>query len=92
MLARLWMFIKAPSDAVAPDPPRDAGPGLYLDGLGEDFRTLKSDPDGWRDELEERSLWECTLGDGLRESGGCAREVRTSTVLPDCQELSDDEP
>ena len=37
----------------------------FLEGLNADFAALKSRPDDWADELEERKLWEQTYGDGL---------------------------
>jgi hypothetical protein len=39
---------------------------VFLDGLAEDFATLRAtDPTAWADELEERDAWSTTLGDGL---------------------------
>ena len=37
---------------------------LFLEGLNEDFKTLREDPQAWREELEERALWDNTLLDG----------------------------
>jgi hypothetical protein len=39
----------------------------FLDGLASDFRALRDDPEAWREELEERRLWETTLLDGLQK-------------------------
>ncbi len=36
----------------------------FLDGLSQDFKTLKEDSQAWQEELEERSLWDKTLLDG----------------------------
>jgi hypothetical protein len=32
------------------------------------YRRLRSDPDGWAVELNDRSAWESTLGDGLGDA------------------------
>ena len=37
----------------------------FLEGLNQDFKTLKEDPQTWQEELEERSLWDKTLLDGV---------------------------
>ena len=37
----------------------------FFDGLNDDFKALQADEDAWREELEERKLWENTLLDGL---------------------------
>ena len=29
---------------------------LFLEGLNEDFQTLREDPQAWQEELEERAL------------------------------------
>lgn len=31
----------------------------------EAYRRLREDPEAWKEELEERRLWESTLADGL---------------------------
>lgn len=36
----------------------------FLEEANLAFAGLKSDPRAWRDELEERSLWDSTLRDG----------------------------
>ena len=37
----------------------------FLEGLSQDFKTLKEDPPAWQEELEERLLWDKTLLDGV---------------------------
>lgn len=37
-----------------------------LEAANVGYATMKSDPAVWRQELEERSLWESTLSDGLK--------------------------
>jgi predicted transcriptional regulator len=36
----------------------------FLERLNEDFARLRSDPEEWEKEQEERREWEATLGDG----------------------------
>ena len=36
----------------------------FLEGLNQDFKTLKEDAQAWQEELAERSLWDNTLLDG----------------------------
>lgn len=36
----------------------------FLEGLDQDFKNLKQDQQAWKEELEERSLWDKTLLDG----------------------------
>ncbi len=36
----------------------------FFDETNAAYASLKSDPAAWREELEERTLWEQTLGDG----------------------------
>ncbi len=31
------------------------------------YETLQKDPVGWREELEERAIWDATVGDGLED-------------------------
>ena len=37
----------------------------FLEGLNQDFKTLKEDAQAWQEELAERSLWDNTLLDGV---------------------------
>ena len=37
----------------------------FLEGLSQDFKTLKEDTQSWQEELEERQLWDKTLLDGV---------------------------
>lgn len=37
----------------------------FLEGLNQDFKTLKEDSQAWQEELEERALWDKTLLDGV---------------------------
>lgn len=45
---------------------------LYRKRFFEDcdraYARLKSDPKAWKEELEERAAWDCTLGDGLEDA------------------------
>ena len=38
---------------------------LFLEETSRSFQTLKEDPDAWREEAEERALWEDSLSDGV---------------------------
>jgi len=38
-----------------------------LEATNEAFSALKADKDSWREELEERELWENTLADGVED-------------------------
>ena len=40
---------------------------IYFERLNADFAALRADPVAWKEELEERKLWEATLADGLEE-------------------------
>jgi hypothetical protein len=37
----------------------------FLRAANGDFQALKSDPRAWKQEVQERQLWEQTLADGL---------------------------
>jgi hypothetical protein len=37
----------------------------FLRAANSDFQTLKGDPRAWKQEVEERQLWEQALADGL---------------------------
>lgn len=39
----------------------------FLEGVREDYARLRADPEAWREELEERALWDVTLMDGLED-------------------------
>ena len=39
---------------------------IMLRQLNEDYAALKKDNKAWKEELKERSLWESTLSDGLK--------------------------
>ena len=39
----------------------------FLEQANEDFQALKNNPDEWKEELEERELWDNTLSDGVEE-------------------------
>jgi predicted transcriptional regulator len=36
----------------------------FLEGLSADFSKLREDNESWQDELQERQLWDATIGDG----------------------------
>lgn len=43
----------------------------FLEGLARDFADLRADPEAWREEQEERRVWDSTLADALeRETNG----------------------
>jgi hypothetical protein len=37
----------------------------FFERTNEAFAALRSDPEAWAAELEERKLWEATLADGI---------------------------
>lgn len=39
----------------------------FLEEANEAFAALKSNPEAWKAELEERAAWDIILGDGLEE-------------------------
>jgi hypothetical protein len=39
----------------------------FLQGLVEDFASLRSRPEAWEEELREREAWDATLADGLQD-------------------------
>jgi starch phosphorylase len=38
---------------------------IYFEGLNADFARLRADPVAWKEELEERRIWDATLSDDL---------------------------
>ena len=38
---------------------------VFLEQTSRSFEALKEDPEAWREELEERALWETALADGV---------------------------
>ena len=38
---------------------------VFLEQTSRSFEALKEDPEAWREELEERALWENSLADGV---------------------------
>ena len=36
----------------------------FLEGLSEDFASLRNNPENWQAEVEERKEWDATLEDG----------------------------
>lgn len=38
---------------------------LFLEETSRSFQVLKDDPEAWREESEERALWDESLGDGV---------------------------
>ncbi len=36
----------------------------FLEGLSEDFASLKNNPENWQAEVEERKEWDVALADG----------------------------
>lgn len=41
----------------------------FLEEAHRAFAALRSDPEAWAEELEERAAWESTLLDGVEEDG-----------------------
>lgn len=39
----------------------------FLEGLNNDFLNLQENSVAWKDEVEERTLWDNTLQDGLEK-------------------------
>jgi len=39
----------------------------FLEECNRAYARLRSDPKAWKEELEERRLWDNTLGDGLED-------------------------
>ena len=39
----------------------------FLEGANADYARLRADPIAWKEELEERALWEVTLMDGIED-------------------------
>lgn len=44
----------------------------FFEELNAAFATLKADEGAWKQELEERALWESTLGDGIGTAGAAS--------------------
>jgi len=40
---------------------------LFLEEANRAYAVLRSDPRAWREELEERRVWEAALADGVGE-------------------------
>ncbi|MBK8812718.1 MAG: toxin-antitoxin system protein [Acidobacteria bacterium] len=38
----------------------------FLEGLSNDYRLLRENPEAWKDHEEETALWDNTLMDGLK--------------------------
>lgn len=43
---------------------------LFLEEANRAYAALKSDPGAWREELEERRVWDAVLADGTEEGEG----------------------
>jgi len=41
----------------------------FLDDANTAFAALKKNPKAWKEELEEREIWDQTLNDGLDDEG-----------------------
>ena len=39
----------------------------FIDECNAAYARLRADPKAWKEELEERALWDCTLADGLED-------------------------
>lgn len=40
----------------------------FFKELDEGFGRLQANPQGWKEEVEERQLWDSTVGDGLGDT------------------------
>ena len=40
----------------------------FLEALNCDFAALRAQPEKWAEEMEERTLWEQTVADGLEQA------------------------
>ncbi len=41
---------------------------VFLEGVAQDFATLRGDKAEWQEEQKERATWDATLGDDLDEA------------------------
>jgi predicted CopG family antitoxin len=39
----------------------------FLEDMNADYARLRADAEAWKEELEERALWDNTLNDGLED-------------------------
>lgn len=46
---------------------RDVERQYFLEGLAGDFAALRNDSAAWEEALEDRTVWDNTLGDGLED-------------------------
>jgi len=44
-------------------------PEAFLDEVNAAYARLRADRRAWEEELAERQLWDCALGDGLETDG-----------------------
>jgi predicted transcriptional regulator len=51
---------------------------LFFEQLNAGYAALRSDPEAWAEELEERKLWEATLMDGVDPDERWSEEGRCS--------------
>lgn len=40
---------------------------LFLEEANQAFTMLRNDEVAWKEELDEREIWDCTLSDGVAE-------------------------
>jgi hypothetical protein len=40
---------------------------VFLEETNRAFQSLKNEPEAWREELEERALWDNALDDGVED-------------------------
>ncbi|MCX6024279.1 MAG: hypothetical protein NTZ05_21630, partial [Chloroflexi bacterium] len=40
---------------------------VFMDQVNAGYAALRADPEAWKEELEERALWDTTLMDGLKD-------------------------
>ena len=55
---------------------------LYWDQARSAAEALRSDPDAWKEELEERALWDATLADGSDDPPYPMDKNATETAPP----------
>jgi hypothetical protein len=40
----------------------------FLEDCNRAYARIKADPKAWKEELEERAVWDTTVGDGLEDA------------------------
>lgn len=58
-----WQSMSTPLDPITGEERRRQ----FWEKFNAAYTALREDPEAWKEELEERALWEATLADGLDE-------------------------